>query len=121
MVIVRSLEKLGIKIRSLKEAMQSPRTKQKISLAQRNKDGRQRTSDGYIRIYSPGHPCADRHGFVLEHRLVMESHIGRTLSPTEIVHHINENKQDNRIENLMLYSSIYEHLMYHRAIKKLEK
>lgn len=40
--------------------------------------------------------------YVYEHRLIMEIKIGRLLNPGEVVHHINENKMDNRIGNLEL-------------------
>ena len=40
-----------------------------------------------------------------EHRMIMEAHIGRHLSRNEHVHHINENKSDNRLENLELLTN----------------
>ena len=67
------------------------------------KGGRRKTSQGYIMIRCPNHPKA-QNSYVQEHRLVMEKHLGRFLSPTETVHHKNNEKSDNRIENLELWA-----------------
>lgn len=72
--------------------------------------GRVVDKDGYILVKSPNHPHADRHGYVREHRLVMERVLGRHLLPTEVVHHRNRDKRDNRPENLRVYHSNGEHL-----------
>ena len=40
-----------------------------------------------------------------EHRLIMERHLGRTLLTSEHVHHIDENKRNNQLSNLLLISN----------------
>ena len=60
--------------------------------------------DGYVFVYLPDHPSAYKpSGYVPEHRLVMESILGRQLKERETVHHKNGVKTDNRSENLELW------------------
>lgn len=64
---------------------------------------------------SKGEGCLNRHGYIVipnprggqmhQHRLIMEQHLGRTLTKQETVHHKNGNRSDNRIENLELWST----------------
>lgn len=80
------------------------------------KSGRKIDRDGYVLVSAPiDHPHArmrkDRHyGIIYEHRLVMESKIGRFLLPSEVVDHIDGLRLHNAPSNLRLFSSNAEHL-----------
>lgn len=67
---------------------------------------RRLNADGYVELRGPvvvGRDCVR----VLEHRYVMEQALGRRLTPDESVHHINGVRDDNRLENLELWSSTH--------------
>lgn len=76
------------------------------------KGGKYITSHGYVMIKAYNHPRVDKNGYIFEHILVMEKHLGRFLVQDEIVHHINGNRQDNRVENLELMTS-GQHTSHH--------
>ena|SRR3990167_2635281 len=64
--------------------------------------GKSKGKNGYIFLSAPHHPHSDKKGRIYEHRFVMEKHLGRYLNSEEIVHHINKNPFDNRLENLIV-------------------
>jgi hypothetical protein len=67
------------------------------------KGGRAMHQAGYVMVSVRDHPYAQKHhGYVPEHRLVMEQQLRRYLAPDETVHHINGQRDDNRPENLQL-------------------
>lgn len=82
--------------------------------------GHKKMHDGYIAVYFPDHPHSTKGGYVMEHDLVMSALIGRWLRSDECVHHINEDKTDNRKENLQLMTKS-EHMRYHSNKRWEEK
>ena len=64
---------------------------------------------GYWYILNKSHPNSGKQGYIAIHQLVMEKYIGRYLRKGEVVHHINHNKLDNRIDNLQLFASHGQH------------
>ena len=86
------------------------------------KGGKSKDSFGYIIISCKGHPHASVKGdYVSKHRLVMEKHLGRYLNPKEIVHHINGDKTDNRLKNLLLVSRKEHNLIHHLGKKHIKR
>lgn len=81
---------------------------------------KKKRQDGYIAIYFPDHPMSNKDGYIMEHVLVMECNIGRHLNEDEVVHHINEVRDDNRICNLKLMTKS-EHMSYHSSERHKKK
>ena len=74
--------------------------------------------NGYVLVESK-HPKAFR-GWYFQHILAIENYLGRQLKYWETVHHINEIKDDNRIENLFVCSR-EEHNKAHGITNKYAK
>ena len=67
-------------------------------------------------FYRPDHfncfSSSDWKGYVYEHRYVMEQHLGRALSSTELVHHLDCDKTNNQLSNLIVLSRA-DHVKLH--------
>lgn len=67
----------------------------------KNKKGisRQISVYGYVQLFRPEHPTAQKNGYVMEHRMIAYD-AGLLTDLSMEVHHRNGDKTDNRIENL---------------------
>jgi hypothetical protein len=69
---------------------------------------------GYVYLYTPNHPFKNKDNKVAEHRLVYEEYYKCCLLPFTQLHHVNKQRDDNRIENLIpTYNGIHR-TKYHR-------
>lgn len=80
------------------------------------KGGEYKNDMGYVYIYTSDHPRAKSRHYVKRAVLVMEKHIKRFLTSSEVVHHKNEIKEDDSIKNLKLFPNQSKHIKYHKLI-----
>lgn len=83
--------------------------------------GRKRTPKGYVTLLIHSHPNAAKNGQIMEHRVVMEIHLGRYLKSDEVVHHMNHVKHDNRISNLEVLDHAEHTTLHHTGVKFSEE
>lgn len=76
------------------------------------KGGRFVHRSGYVFVMAPEHHSANRDGYVLEHRLVIEQHLGRQLSKQEHVHHVDGDKANNALSNLVVLQKRAHHKLH---------
>lgn len=78
------------------------------------------TKRGYRQVLAPGHHRADADGYVMEHILTWELATGVAVPKNCCIHHINGNKQDNRIQNLCMMD-LGAHTALHNTLRKSQK
>lgn len=108
---------LGIK-RDPRAEYQTRSAARRGELTHNYKGYKRKTSGGYVVLYKPEFKGARKDGLIMEHRYVMSLHIGRPIRKDEAVHHINGNKTDNRIENLLLMTHGEHSAMHNRERKR---
>lgn len=120
-------EKMYDQIRSLGKSWKGK--KRDDNFCQKMKETRKRLNgpgckklrrDGYVAVYYPTYQRTSKDGFVMEHVLIMEQSIGRSLKDNECVHHINGMRADNRLDNLLLMTK-QEHMSYHSRKRHMER
>ena len=77
--------------------------------------------NGYRLILCKEHPKANYGGYVREHILIAEKHIGRFLKDFERVHHINGDRLDNNISNLKIMTDSEHKKLHSTGFRRSKK
>lgn len=81
--------------------------------------GKTISSGGYRHIKAPGHPRANKGGYVPEQILVAEKALGKYLPARALVHHVNGVRTDNRNANLVICEDASYHGFLHQRARSL--
>ena len=74
---------------------------------------------GYVLVYAPNHKYSKtKTGWILEHILVAENILKRKLNNSEIIHHIDLDKQNNEPNNLDLFENNKSHISFHNKLRQ---
>ena len=83
-----------------------------------NKDRKRwRITNGYKEIYHPSHDRKNK--YIREHVLVMSEFLGRTVKYPENIHHIDGDKLNNNISNLVWFPNVSGHSRLHKQMERL--
>jgi hypothetical protein len=82
--------------------------------------GGRHNSMGYIKVIKKDHPRANLGLYVFEHILVAEKVLGKYLPEKASIHHVNEDKTDNRNENLVICEDESYHQYLHVRMRMLK-
>ena len=114
--IYKKAYRLGLK-KGLEAEYQSRSDARKGDKAANWKGGVRHTRRGYRQLLIPGHPRSDAGGYVMEHIVVWEQNTGIRVPDNCVIHHLNGNKADNRMENLCLMERGAHTQLHHRGTK----
>lgn len=67
---------------------------------------------GYVSIYT------EEEGWIKEHIFIVQEFIGRNVTKEETIHHEDFNKQNNELDNLVLFPTRKSHTRFHRQLKQ---
>lgn len=100
----------------------NPPLGRKIKFDGRDKEKKLRVwRRGYVWVYKPDHPTSRKtppdYGYVAEHRMIMELHLGRDLGHLEVIHHLDGDKSNNEIENLVCCKNSRKHNRIHTKME----
>lgn len=76
--------------------------------------------DEYLLYYNPTHHRANKDGYVRIHLVQAEKKIGRLLKDGEVVHHLDKNKHNNELDNLIVFRSNADHSAFHKGVRAIK-